>query len=155
MPAPPHVTVHEGTPCPDVGGSCSYVDTDDVFLEFGASRFERAHELGHQFDRQVLTDADRTSLMRAMRVRGPWDQGTGEGCGSTCPDELFADAYAACATGMSPAPRKRKDGIRVQTWTTAYGYYPTARQHRRVCFTIQFLGWYRTYQSSAESQDVR
>lgn len=143
MPAPPSVTIHENTPCPDDGGSCSYSQTDDVFLEPGASRFERQHELGHQFDRQVLIDADRVWFTRVFRFApGPWDHGTGLECGRCGPDEHFADAYAACATGMTPA-LKRKNGIQVQTWTTAYGYHPTVRQHRRVCTAIIVLALVR------------
>jgi hypothetical protein len=64
------------------------------------------------------------------------------------PAETFADAYAACALGLTPQGH-RVHGLRVGDWQTAYGYHPTTRQHRRVCFTIQFLGWYRAYQSAA------
>lgn len=140
MPSPPHVTIHEGTPCPDGGGSCSYSHTDDVFLEAGADAFEREHELGHQFDRQVLTDAYREWFTKRLGFQpGPWDRGTGLDCGGCGPDEHFADAYAACATGMKPVGRRR-GGIQVSRWTTSYGYYPTARQHRRVCNAIVVVG---------------
>jgi hypothetical protein len=136
MPAPPHVTIHH-EPCPYYadGGSCSYADTDDVYLEPGATRFERQHELGHQFDRQVLTDPDRAWLTSRLGFKpGAWNRGTGPG--NRSPDESFADAYAACAIGLVPLRRGK-------AWWTSYGYFPAARQHRVICNAIAVLALVR------------
>jgi len=49
------------------------------------------------------------------------------------PSKSFMDAYAACAVGL---------GTGRGGWT-GYGHEPTRGEFRRVCMTVQFLGWYR------------
>lgn len=144
MPQPPRVTVHHAD-CPDYadGGSCADMATNEIWLAPNSGSFERWHEIGHLFDAQVLTDPDRAWFMRAFRMTGEWVRGTGDEClGKRCPDELFADAYAACANDLRPEGRRR-DGMTVSDWTTSYGYFPTARQHRRVCNGIAVIGLVR------------
>ena len=58
-------------------------------------RYVFAHELGHAYDYQALTDADRTLLARWIPHRGPW-RNPGEEYSA---EERFADAYAYCETG--------------------------------------------------------
>lgn len=144
MPRPKSLTVHSAE-CPEIGGgSCSSTTTNDIWLGDGADEFDREHEIGHQFDQQILADQNRKWFMQALRLRGDWSQGTGDQCDShRCPDELFADAYAACALGLNPAGRMKFRGrsrLIVGAWTTAYGYSPGVRQHRRICNTIAFIG---------------
>ena len=87
-----------------------------------------------------MTDEQRAWFTRLLRMDGPWYQGTGTG--SRGPSEVFADAYAACATGKRPTLRRLKGGFRVASWTTSYGYQPTGWQHRNVCNLIALLSAY-------------
>ena len=143
MPAPPNPVVHE-EPCPDGGGSCAYVD-DTTDPRYGAwidpthDEFDRAHELGHLFDAQVLTDEDRAWFTPRLGFHPgtPWVGAEYE----QSPSERFADAYAACDLGLIRRAHIR--GALITTWYTQYGYRPSQRTHRRVCFTIQFTAWYR------------
>jgi hypothetical protein len=151
MPPPPQYTVKHSE-CPyyaergESGVTCADLATGTVWLAH-PDRFSLEHEKGHLFDAQVLTDQDRAHFTRLLRLSGPWDQGTGEGAGRG-PSEVFADAYAYCATGWTPVKRSR-NGMLVGGQVIAYGYFPSVRRYRRVCFTIQFFGWYRAYQSAA------
>jgi len=149
MPAPPALTIHHA-PCPGVGGSCSDTVSDQIWL---ADESDRDHETAHQFDRQMLTEPRRNYLKHLLgyQPETPWDNGTGEGCGSECPDEVFADAYAQC---NKPTRSRRTHGMVVRTTETSYGYYPTGRQHFRVCNAISIYGWLY-YQSAAELQSTR
>lgn len=72
------------------------------------NRLETAHEVGHIVDWQYLTDTDRAYLQRLLGApRRDWfDYRTGDGDGA----EVFADYYAAAATGYDPAPRHVKGG---------------------------------------------
>lgn len=134
MPAPPSVTIYENTPCPYYaeGGSCSYTDSDAIYLAPGTGASVRYHEIGHQFDRQVLTDADRAWFMRLFDIGATWDGAV---------EETFADAYAACA--IPPVRMVRRYGMRVFTFTTEFGYMPTFRQYRLACNAIAVIGLVR------------
>jgi hypothetical protein len=129
--------VHIDTPCPVGGGTCA--PSPDIYLDEGATPFMLWHERGHLFDAQVMTDAHRDWFMRLMRVTGPWYQGTG--AGTAGPSEVFADAYAACATGKRPNVARGK-GFRISSWTTSYGWSPGLRQHTRMCNAIALLTHY-------------
>ncbi len=119
--------------CPDGGGDCYYQGTAYVEPGSPAVRFRTWHELGHALDAERLTDTDRATFTSLFKMQGAWNQGTGMGTRS--PNEVFADAYAACALRMRPHGRARGRMV-VSRWQTSYGYYPTSRQHRRVCFAI-------------------
>ena len=80
------------------------------------------HELGHVFDLRVLNNAERRGFKRIMGIRRRGWYG-----GVLPPAEWFADGYAGCAYRARIRRRQR---------TSAYGYQPTARQHRRVCLLI-------------------
>jgi hypothetical protein len=148
VPLPPQVTVHEDTPCPDdvdVLG-CADVEAATVYVGDG-SRFTRWHEVGHLFDHQMLTDANRAWLTRRLgfQVGTPWFEDYADDLSQTMPGEQFADAYAACALGKTPAGRRHRGGVIVNDWFTAYGYSPTARQHRRICNAIAVFGIVRAH----------
>lgn len=134
MPGPPSLTVHEDAACPYYaeGGSCSYTDSADIYLAPGAGASVRYHEVGHQFDRQVLTDADRGWFIRLFDRGATWE---GE------VEETFANAYAACA--VEPFRMVRRHGVRVYDSTLEFGYMPTVRQHRRACNAIAVIGLVR------------
>ena len=120
--------------CADVESGIVYLDTDD--------RFTRWHELGHLFDWQLLTDTDRTMFTRLLGfdAETPWwsDDAMYDRIGIS-PSEQFADAYASCALGRSPAGHGEPGGRTVVEWATGYDYYPTVRQHQRICNAIGAL----------------
>jgi hypothetical protein len=134
VPLPDHWTVREaGCPGRDDVVACANVDSAEVFVA-GADAFERWHELGHLFDYQRLTDTDRGRLtpLLGFRPGAPW-WSTEE---DDQPGEFFADAYAACALRLSPRGYRRGRAL-ILDWQTAYGYFPTARRHARVCAVIR------------------
>lgn len=85
----------------------AYADpaTNTIYLPHDPNPYARAHETGHLFDTQVLSEGDRRYFQRLMHApRGPWDHGEtyGKVQGEASPNEWFADYYAAAATGMTP-----------------------------------------------------
>lgn len=81
----------------------TYTDTQTVYLpDRGRNpmqRFQKAHETGHLFMNQVLTDGDRQYFSRLLHAPGQW----GVGQGADDPAEVFADYYGAAASGINPA----------------------------------------------------
>lgn len=69
----------------------------------GNDPFSTAHEIGHLFLETSIGDAERARVQRILRVKGPWDQGTGTEGGYSSPSEIAADYYAAAATGFPQA----------------------------------------------------
>lgn len=105
VPAPRTVNYVNG-PAPglpgDYGGDIATdASTSTIYLGSGKpGRFDRAHEIGHLLDAQVLTDGDRRYFSRLMQAPGgDWRQGTGPGS-KVGGSEWFADYYAAAATGL-------------------------------------------------------
>jgi hypothetical protein len=146
VPLPPGDVTITRAECPAFPGeraTCAYMDTGAIYMA-ELDRFSLAHELGHVFDARVLTEPERARLARLLGMDGaPWENGTGEHCtvDAPCPSELFADAYATCATrGDDIRPRRTRRGALVFTEVNAYGYRPTPRQHRRVCRAIRTSG---------------
>jgi hypothetical protein len=96
-------------------------------------RFARLHELGHAFDATMMDAGERERFSRILRLRDLlWTWSYEEG-GALIQDpgtlaEKFADAYAACRLGLRVGSGR--------PWETGYGYYPTARQHRRACALV-------------------
>src|SRR3954467_11552024 len=82
------------------------------------------HELGHAFDAQRMTPADRVAFEAIFRDRRVWRSPPNS------PHERFAEAYSLCARH----PRIRR------AYTAAYGYRVTPHRHRRVCALIQRAG---------------
>lgn len=79
-------------------GGYTNSETGEVFMpEYDP--FGYAHELFHLLDAQALTDQDRARFQKILKLKGPWDQGTGtSGLGS--PSEIVADYYAGAALGL-------------------------------------------------------
>jgi hypothetical protein len=136
--------------CPGSGDEASgcYIgigeaDANGVVYAHGATftvdrtRFTRLHELGHAYDATMMDAGERNRFARLMGmndllwtwaddVDGVLIQAPGT------PAEKFADAYAACRMGLIVGSG--------HTWWTGYGYFPTARQHRRICGLITRAG---------------
>src|SRR4051812_5392944 len=101
------------------------------------TRFARLHELGHAYDATMMDASERNrfaSLMDMSDLLWTWsddlDGAIVQSPGT--PAEKFADAYAACRMGLIVGSG--------HTWWTGYGYFPTARQHRRICGLITRAG---------------
>ena len=107
--------------------ACYRVDLRTVYLEPRDTR-DLLHELGHDFDAQVMTWAARRRFGVIMRDPRPWAS-PGAGSVVTDPQERFADAFLMCAT------ESRTYGGIYQPM--ASDYEPTIRQHRRVCSLIR------------------
>jgi hypothetical protein len=134
MPSPPSLTIHGNTDCPEeAGASCSDPYSDQVWLAPGTGKFERYHEIGHQFDRQVLTDEQRVWFTKLFGYRAGTDWYATVG-----PQEKFADAYATCVLGRKI---QRRGGMLVTRQESGYGYSPSARLHVRACNAISLIGW--------------
>lgn len=131
---PPSLTVHEATSCPDEwGASCSDPYSDQIWLAPGTGRFERFHEIGHQFDRQVLTDAHRAWFTDLFGYPSSADWYATVG-----PQEKFADAYATCSVGIR---LRHQGGLTVVSQRSGYGYAPSARLYVRVCNAIGVIAY--------------
>jgi len=89
------------------------------------------HEVGHVLDWAHRHDNGaryawhRRKFMRVMGLEGRWWSKT-----DVAPGEEFADAYAYCATGLTP-DTSPYEGYRV--------YHPTPRQYSAVCALIRSL----------------
>lgn len=132
VPLPPSLTEHADTPCPYEGGSCSSADSDHIYVAPGAGAAVRYHEIGHQFDRQVLTAQDRKWFMRLFNQGATWDGPV---------EETFANAYAACA--VEPFRMTSRNGVRIYESTLEFGYMPTLKQHRAACNAIAVIALVR------------
>ena len=129
VPAPPVVN-RVVAACPGLGaadqrpcsGAPSTVYWDPAWPDPAAWQ----HELGHLFDYQVLTDADRAAFQRIIHLAGPWRPGTG----AAGPAEFFAVAYSQCALHSS---------VR-RASTLGYGYRTTPKRHQAVCDLIRNAG---------------
>lgn len=121
--------------CPGVGGACFTNGT--LYIGSSPDRFATAHEVGHAFDSEVLTDEMRTSFQRRMRApEGPWSTGTGFPAGLQSPNEWFADYFAVCTTGINPR----------RGWPDSYAPRPPLQRFFRVCTAIKMV---MAYQSPA------
>lgn len=107
IPAPPTVNYVQGVaPGADANamGTAAYSrDTDTVYYQGKLDPATKAHEVGHAFDDQLLTDGDRVYFQRLMHApTGGWRTGTGLQGGATSPSEWFADYYQAAAMNLDP-----------------------------------------------------
>jgi hypothetical protein len=139
VPTPVHATViNESCPANPHRPACvtdgangeMFVFLDPDGLRPLGRRLERQavyHELGHVFDRQVLTWPYRSAFERLLGDARPWRTGSGNS-----PHEQFAEAFGWCGLG-APPPLAIGNSHRRQG---AYGYVVTRRTHRRVCALI-------------------
>lgn len=136
------IVLREGS-CPGAKAlGCADVDGGEMWLAT-RQRFVAAHERGHFFDARNLDDWERGELKSLMGVPAdqPWEKRQGlhdDACGvGECPNEMFADAYANCALGRSPAGKRRGHGRVTGGWFSPYGYAPTPLEHQVVCASIR------------------
>lgn len=108
----------EGFRAAEAGGTIWYTADADAW--------DLAHEMGHAFDEQELTDSDRRRLSGRQVMRtggGPWITGDGG------PDECFADWYANARLGQGPGFADRHG---VERWDPGYTLStPTVARYRR------------------------
>lgn len=119
----PNAYIHRGG-CPSsqhqgTRPACANPSTGEIWIpDEDSARFTLAHELGHVFDGQYLTDSDREWLRRVMTApSGDWWKPNGAG-------EWFADFYGDCAVGLG------------RTSLEGYAERPSPRRLRRVCTAI-------------------
>src|SRR2546423_5268305 len=127
MPTPTGVVdlVLQACPVPISDGCVVQGAPPTIYL--GAAVRTRAtllHEIGHAFDAQRLTDADRAGFEAILGDTRPWRSA------ANSPHEQFAEAYSLCA---------RHPQIRA-AYTAAYAYRVSPAQHRRVCALIRRAG---------------
>jgi hypothetical protein len=147
MPQPTNVTVVHGLPvsCQEINAAaCTDMANATIYVaDAHPEAFVMSHERGHVFDWQYLDDAEHTTLMARMHMAPPWwiawtPQMIIEGARvPRSPGEVFADAYAACDLGLGTPTPVGGTGMRWVTWETAYGWFPTRHQQRRVCAAIR------------------
>lgn len=107
-PAPPSVRYTQGTapglPQNAMGTAAYSADEDTVYYQGILDPATKAHETGHAFDDQILSDGDRRFFQRTMGMPdGEWRTGTGLNAdGLKSPSEWFADYYAAAVLGLDP-----------------------------------------------------
>lgn len=138
MPLPPGDITVVVSPCPletDVVASGCTAREWPIFLDAAllADQMREVflHEIGHQFDWRVLTNADRVRLAAVMHAPWPWSQGS-RPSGS----EWFAEAYSTCARpGLMRTLSRRKGRV----WMR-YDWQPSVRRVRQVCSLITTLG---------------
>lgn len=137
--------------CPGADGEVSecYVPPGDAdatgrpwpagaVFTFDGDRFSIAHGLGHAFDWTMMDDGERSAFARlAGRGDQVWSYTFTDPAGHLLQSpasvaEAFADAYANCRLRHVVAPGR--------AWQAGYDYYPTARQHRRICGLIARAG---------------
>lgn len=104
VPAPREAHYQQGTapglPADAMGNAATDVATRTVWYQGTLDPFVRAHETGHLFDAESLSDGDRHYFQRVMQApAGPWKTGTGLD-GLKSPNEWFADYYATAATNI-------------------------------------------------------
>lgn len=106
-------TYQGSAPCGNPAG-CVYVRLD--------SWFALAHELGHVFDYQSLTDNDRLYLQRLLGYADDIDWHVGSRLEAP-PAEAFADTYAKCSLEIGPAR----------------SHHHARRAFNRFCGTVRFI----------------
>lgn len=120
-----------GQPCPDgESAACTFPGSTVAYIaEPSPSLAKDAlfHELGHQFDYWVLTEAQRERFMQIAEVGGEWRQP-----GTRSPHELFAEAFRQCATGVwNGAPGRSLSPNRHQA--------KVIRDMKQACFFFRHL----------------
>lgn len=138
VPLPPTVPEVRFEPCPIMAapactrpGDVIYMGAPSRYLGTGHRELARTfwHELGHQFDYQVLHEPHRDKFRELIRTDAPWRaEEDADRLFKSSPHEQFAVAYAVCAMPTRP--------IAGRIWGE-YGYSVRVRTHRRICKLIQ------------------
>jgi hypothetical protein len=126
VPTPPGKVTLALAPCP--GGpawAAGCADTANRVIYLGTNARDRArllHELGHIFDRHVMSNPLRARFTAVAGLTGPWHSTQADP-----PEEQFAEAYSVCG---------RFSSLR-QMYFGMYAYSPTPARHRRACSVIR------------------
>lgn len=106
-------------PCPAVPQAGGCYDGDEGIIWIAPSNFDKdsvGHELGHVFDRNLMNDGMRNKITnRVFRLIGTtWYPQKGadalKNCPGTdtCPNEMFADGFSACARHIDAVYSQRE-----------------------------------------------
>lgn len=106
VPAPPVMNfaqgVAPGTPAGVMSPAQTDFTTNTIYSTQPLERYDRAHEVGHLFDSQILSPGDRNFFQKLMHApSGAWNQGSAADTGGG-PSEWFGDYYAAAVVDMDP-----------------------------------------------------
>lgn len=102
LPTPPVTVTVEDHDCFPAGSSCTFPGTTTIYLNPDDGRQVFMHELGHQFDYAVMSDADREKFLELHKLDREWRSPPNS------PNEQFASVYAWLAThGKRTHPGKR------------------------------------------------
>lgn len=106
VPAPPKVGyvygVAPGTPEGVMSPAQTDPKTGTIYYTQPLDKYDKAHEVGHVLDGEVLTDGDRHYFQKLMHApAGAWNQGSAADTGGGA-SEWFGDYYAAAAVHMDP-----------------------------------------------------
>lgn len=121
------------TACPGYpnAAGCFDRDTDTIYVAQRGDNSTLWHELGHVFDRDLLTDSDRRWIARMVGMpRRAWFAAEGR----ESPAERFADVYAECKMGTRSRPGRMR--------LTGYGFViagGATGRYRRICVAISVL----------------
>lgn len=137
-PMPPHATFVQGRAPGVPADAISAMQTDPaagtVYYTGLLDPSLRAHEVGHLFDSQILSDGDRNYFQRkffADTGAGAWSRGTGATQGGLLsPNERFADWYMNAAIGNDPS----------HSWASAYATAPDPKAFRQFTKALDRLG---------------
>lgn len=123
--APPMVPAifRDGCPPPTPAVACTWPH-GPIYVTPGSGRRVLLHELGHQFDFQVLTDYQRDKFRWLVGSDNAWAEDPDS------PAEQFAEAYSICAMPFRGS----------LLWSSSYGYDPKPRRHQRICLLIRRAG---------------
>lgn len=121
---PPVQVVFTWCPWAQTRPGCTSPGTHVVYWGDG-DPFTLLHEMGHQLDYWVMTDADRNGFRAIMHDKRPW-----RASGGDSPHERFAEAYAWCAL----YPRALPDGD-----GPAYSFRPKPKTYRKVCALVRSI----------------
>jgi hypothetical protein len=149
VPVPPGQIVVVA-PCPDVPGidaaGCNFPTAGSlIYVSAQAGhRYTLYDELGGRFDTLAMYPVALERFARIARLRHV----TAAAFTLATPEwddlaEVFEDAYADCALGLTPRPDTLQHPD--NAWIDDAGYRPSAPRHRRVCALIERVGARRGY----------
>lgn len=106
-PAPPRIRyvrgVAPGTPVGVMSPAQTDIASGTIYYTQPLEKFDKAHEVGHVLDGEVLTDGDRQYFQKLMHApAGAWYGGSAADTGGSA-FEWFGDYYAAAAMHADPA----------------------------------------------------
>lgn len=112
VPTPDVVLRVVEAPCPFADAeACTKPGAFAIWINPGTPAWDSKrtflHELGHNLDYYILTNAARSAFLGLLHRDGPWDTDL-----STSPNEIFADAFSMCAQSQplrESAPPKGLD----------------------------------------------